>query len=349
MTSQKTTVDIVENAFAVNGQLTYAGRSYRGMRVEGLLMNARLVQGVFDDLNPETRELWRYPDGPWDPDRNVSEFVDAMPSWRQAGLLGFSINLQGGNPRGYGRDQPWYNSAFASDGALRPAYMARLERILDRADELGMAPILGLFYFGQDERLRDEQAVVRAADGATDWLLEHRYSNVLVEIANEVDVPRYEHAILCPDRCHELVERVKSRSAGKVNNLARRLLVSASTGGGSLPPDRLLAASDFVLLHGNGVGESARIGDLVRRCRQLASYRSQPILFNEDDHFGFDREDNNMLAAIGEYAGWGYFDYRLEDEGFCEGYQSVPVDWAISSQRKQGFFGLLARVTGHRA
>ena len=347
MTSRITTVDIVGSAFAINDQLTYAGRTYRGTRVEGLLMNARLVQGIFDDLNPETRDMWRYPDGPWDPDRNTSEFVDAMPSWRQAGLLGFSINLQGGNPRGYGRDQPWHNSAFASDGALRPAYMARLERILDRADELGMVPILGLFYFGQDERLRDEQAVIHAAECATDWLLEHRYSNVLVEIANEVDVPRYEHAILCPNRCHELVDRVRLRSAGKVSNLTGRLLVSASTGGGSLPPDRLLAASDFVLLHGNGVSESARIGEMVRHCRQLPSYHGQPILFNEDDHFCFDREDNNMLAAIGEYAGWGYFDYRLQDEDFCEGYQSVPVDWAISSQRKRGFFDLLARVTGH--
>ena len=209
--------------------------------------------------------------------------------------------------------------------------------------------VLGLFYFGQDGRLRDEQTVIHAAECATDWLLEHRYSNVLVEIANEVDVPRYEHAILCPERCHDLVERVKSRSAGKVNNLTGRLLVSASTGGGSLPPDHLLAASDMLLLHGNGVSESVGIGEMVRRCRQLASYRSQPILFNEDDHFGFDREDNSMLAAIGEYAGWGYFDYRLDGEGLCEGYQSVPVDWAISSERKRGFFDLLASVTGYKA
>ena len=64
MRNKRTTVDIVGNAFAINGELTYAGRNYRGMRIEGLLMNARLVQGVFDDLNPETRDMWRYPDGP---------------------------------------------------------------------------------------------------------------------------------------------------------------------------------------------------------------------------------------------------------------------------------------------
>jgi hypothetical protein len=30
--------------------------------------------------------------------------------------------------------------------------------------------------------------------------------------------------------------------------------------------------------------------------------------FNEDDHFDFDKPVNNMLAAIGWYASWGYFD-----------------------------------------
>ena len=31
------------------------------------------------------------------------------------------------------------------------------------------------------------------------------------------------------------------------------------------------------------------------------------------------------------------FDYRMEGEGFDEGYQSVPVNWGISSERKKGF------------
>ena len=53
------------------------------------------------------------------------------------------------------------------DGSLRPDYMDRLERILDRADDLGMAVILGVFYFGQDQRLTDEAAVLRALDGAS--------------------------------------------------------------------------------------------------------------------------------------------------------------------------------------
>ncbi len=56
---------------------------------------------------------------------------------------------------------------------------------------------------------------------------------------------------------------------------------------------------------------------------------------------------NNMVAAISEYAGWGFFDYRMKGEtDVNEGYQSVPVNWGLSSERKRGFFKLLKEVTG---
>ena len=161
----KTAVSIQDDAFFIDGRPTYQDRCWKDHKVEGLLFNTRMVQGIFDDLNPDTVDSWAYPDtGEWNPERNTREFVAAMPTWRAHGVLALTSNLQGGNPRGYGRDQPWHNSAIRADGNLRPDYMARLQRILDRADELGMVVILGIFYFGQDERLRDEAAVVRAVD-----------------------------------------------------------------------------------------------------------------------------------------------------------------------------------------
>jgi hypothetical protein len=344
---RRTVVSIDGRAFLINGRPTYAGRTFRGMKVEGLLMNSRMVQGIFDDRNPQTRANWNYPDGPWDADRNTREFLAAMPDWRRAGLLSFTINLQGGSPRGYSKlnEQVWHNSAIESDGTLRPDYLARLSRILDKADELGMAPILGIFYFGQGLRVADDAACARAADETVDWLLSQGYTNVLVEIANECNNEGY-RPILKPARAHELIDRVKQRSAGKVKGPAGRLLVSTSFTGGAVPSDNVIAAADFVLLHGNGVGDPARIRAMVDASRASRAYRDQPVLFNEDDHFDFGRPDNNLLAAVSRYAGWGYFDYRMKDEGFGQGYQSVPVDWGVSSERKKGFFKLLEEVTG---
>ena len=150
---RRTTVSIRGDAFYINGQPTYKGRQHQGAKIEGLLMNVRAVQATFDDRNPETRSRWNYPDtGKWDPERNTREFIAAMPEWRRNGLLSFTLNLQGGSPEGYSKAQPWHNSAIEADGSLRPDYMGRFERILNRADELGMAPIVGVFYFGQDQR-----------------------------------------------------------------------------------------------------------------------------------------------------------------------------------------------------
>lgn len=337
---RKTEVGINGPGFLINGRPTYAGRRWRGWKIEGLLMNSRMVQGIFDDLNPETRNRWAYPDTRrWDPERNMREFLDAMPLWRAHGLLSFTVNLQGGSPEGYSKEQPWHNSAIAEDGSLRPEYMTRLERILDRADELGMVPIVGIFYFGQDQRVRDEDAIRAAVRNTVRWLLEKGYRNVLLEINNECNVRAYDHEALKPARVHELIEMARG-----IRVDGRRLLTGTSYGGGTVPKPNVVAASDFLLMHGNGVSDPQRIAGMVREARKVQGYRPMPVLFNEDDHFDFDKPMNNMIAAISEYASWGYFDPGISN--YRDGYQCPPVQWGINTERKKAFFRLLKEVTG---
>jgi hypothetical protein len=342
--SGRTVVSIKADRFFINGRPTYEGRSYEGMKIEGLLMNSRMVQGIFDDLNAETSSRWSYPDTEkWDPERNTSEFIAAMPEWRRHGLLSFTINFQGGSPQGYSQDQPWHNSAFDADGVLRSDYLLRMERILDKASELGMVPIVGYFYFGQDQRLRNEEAVRRAVREATIWLLQKGYLNILVEIANECDNNKYDHPVIKKDRIHELLNLTRSLTHNGKRS-GRRLLAGVSFNGGSIPSSNVIAASDFLLLHGNGVKDPDRIAQMVEDTRRVPGYRKMPILFNEDDHFDFDKPVNHMLKAIGAYASWGYFDPGASD--YRNGYQCPPVNWRINTERKRAFFNLLKKVTG---
>ena len=349
MSKGQTVVSTRNDDFAVNGALTYEGMHHGTARIEGLLLNSRMVQGIFDDRNAATLSLWNYPDGPWDPARNTREFVRAMPQWQAHGLNSFTLNLQGGSPFGYSKEQPWVNSAFDGRGALDMAYLQRLTAILDRADALGMVVILGLFYFGQFEILESEPAILAAVDNTVDWLLDQAYTHVLIEVGNEVDIRRrpfgYGDSMVESARCSLLIERIQQRSSGKLNTPASRLLASTSLKGNSVPSEALLRVSDFVLLHGNGVEDPRRIAEMVRACRHSSGYRGQPILFNEDDHYRFEEPENNMMAALSEHAGWGFFDYRRSDEGHREGFQSVPVDWTISSDRKRAFFNKVAEVT----
>jgi hypothetical protein len=73
--------------------------------------------------------------------------------------------------------------------------------------------------------------------------------------------------------------------------------------------------------------------------RQVPGYTPKPILFNEDDHFDFDRADNNFLAAIDEYSSWGYFD------PYADGFQSPPVTWSLNTERKRAFFERVRDIT----
>ena len=336
----QTQVSIAGEKFLINGVPTFAGRTWEGISVEGLLPNSRMVQGVFDDLNPETIDKWKYPDtGVWDAERNTREFIAAMPQWREQGLLAFTINFQGGSPEGYSRQQPWENNAFDVQGNLRPAYAERMELIIREADRHGMVVILGYFYFGQDQRLADEAAVIRAVDNATRWVLDKGFTNVIIEVANECDNRGYDHEIIGKDRVHELIARIQNMEKD-----GRKLLVSVSFNGNSIPPEKVVEVSDFILLHGNGVHDPARITEMAEIVRAMESYTPKPIVFNEDDHFDFDKPVNNFLAATRAYASWGYFDFRMEGEGFNDGFQSVPVNWGISSERKRGFFDTVKRI-----
>ena len=334
---RRSNVSILQDQFLINGEPTYKGRIFAGRKIEGLLLNARMVQGIFDDRNPVTSGRWAYPDtGKWDADRNTREFIAAMPRWRQNGLLAFTINLQGGSPEGYSREQPWINTAVEAAGSLRSDAMQRLARILDQADSLGMVAIVGIFYFGQDQRVHDEEGVKHAVQNTVKWIVEQGYTNVLLEIDNECNIRGYHHEILKQGRVHELIVLARETSP--------HILVGTSFGGGSIPTSNVVKASDFILLHGNGVTNPSRIAEMVRKTRSVDGYRPMPILFNEDDHFDFDRATNNMLAAVGEYAAWGYFDPGSSN--YRDGYQCPPVNWGINTDRKRAFFTFLKQVTG---
>lgn len=339
---QKTVVSIQHDEFYINGRPTYEGRYWNGNKIHGLLINSRMVQGIFDDLNSETRQLFVYPDTKkWDPDRNTDEFVAAMDEWHAHGLNAFTLNLQGGSPVGYGNQKKWLNSAYYEDGRLRPEFMARLEKILRKADDLNMVVILGLFYFGQDENLRDEQAIKDGVRNAVNWLFRKGYRNVLIEVNNECNIKQYDHEILKPERVHELINLVKG-----IRKNGYRYLVSTSYGGGFVPLPNVVKASDFLLIHGNGVKTYEAMQSLIDKTRKVDGYSTMPVIVNEDDHFDFDKKRNNFIAAIEKYVSWGYFDYRKDGEDFSVGYQTVPVDWGINSDRKKAFFKKVKEITG---
>ena len=50
------------------------------------------------------------------------------------------------------------------------------------------------------------------------------------------------------------------------------------------------------------------------------------------------------MAAITEYASWGYFDPGTNN--YSDGYQSPPVNWGINTDDKRAFFAKVREITG---
>lgn len=351
----KTEVAIDGTKFLIDGKLTYEGVSWRGHPVEGLLLNSRMIQAIFDDDCPETRERWAYPDtGVWDPDRNTDEFCAHLPQYRAHGLLAVTVGLQGGGsnylPEVYGN---YVNSAYRPDGSFKEPYFDRLRRVLEAADEAGMVVIVNYFYWKQVQRIKDDQVLYDITERVTDWLLKTGHRNILVDVANESNA-FWKRPVMEPENIHTFIEVVKGMTLE-----GRRLPASSSSGGGDAASfGKWLETEDFSLPHGNGCTPE-QLKAKLRRLKEAEEYkkRPRPIVVNEDSVFV-----ENLEAAVEEGCSWGFYcqgygcDYkdRMDWTGqgretACEelsGFQTLPVNWGINTPIKRAFFEKVKEITG---
>ena len=360
-----TQLSIVGRQFHLDGRPTYPGRTFEGHKIEGLLFNVRAVQAIFDDANPVTRQYWAYPDtGVWDPERNVEEFCAALPAWKAHGVLGFTVNLQGGGPL-YVPEiyQNYSNNGFTPQGELKPAYADRLARVLRRADELGMVVIVGFFYWVFLRRMQDEAAIWRAADQAAAFLEGTGHRNILVEIANEIEVvvKRAGLELFRYERQAEMIERLRAVHPGllySTSHMAHNIKPDAGQ-----PLERLIEAVDYVLVHGNGT-RPPTLEAALQTLQALPVFQRnpKPVVINEDSP-----AVPNLDAAWRNYTSWGYYDQGFHNQANTEdpytwyedkprwntgpyedlsGFQTPPVNWGINTPFKRAFFARVAEVTG---
>ena len=356
--------------FLLDGHLTYTARSGfpdADSRLVGLLLNHRVVNGIYDDLNEDHdydgdgRDDWAFAEtGEWDPDVNTAKFVQAMEHWREHGVIAFTIGLQGGNPFMTSPPPEGLSTraidcgAFNADGSLRPAFMARLGLILDRAAELDMVPIVNYFYQGGNRRIR-EDAVGVAVDNATMWLLENRYDGLIIDLANECDSRAYWPALQLAN-IHEMIYRVKDVVAvhSQRTGQGRAFYVGASPTGSysvaekvSQLPESFVRAADLLFLHGN-----RRSTDEVRQAVAAARQRiaevarePMPVVYNEDvqalpagspEDVGGDLE--HLEACLEGDASWG---------NLIRSHQRVPCeDWADGSEVQRAWFRATSELAG---
>lgn len=284
----RTRVSIRRGRWHLNGAVTYPGS-----RAEGLLMNVRMVNAVFED---------RARSG-FDPEANTDRFLVWLPDYVAHGVRAFTVCLQGGFP-GY---EGALNSAFNADGSLREEYLARVRRVIEACDRLGACVIVGCFYQRQDQVLRDEAAVRAGVVNVARWVQRSGYTNVLLEIANEYPHDGFDHRLLrTPEGEAELVRLAKRTAPG--------ILVSTSGIGDGRLDDAVARAADFLLIHFNGVP----VSEIPARIAAVRSY-GKPIVCNEDAKEG-EEAARAAEASVANGASWGLM---LEERN-----QHHPFTWS---------------------
>lgn len=326
-----TTVGISGTAFTLNGSITHPGST-----AEGCLLNSRMINAIFDDENAATVGNWAYGDtGLWDAQRNTDEFCAQLAAYASYGLRAVTVGLQGGWPGTItsGSNQTCNSSGFNSDGSLKSAWMTRLDQVIDACDAAGIVTIVSLFYFGQEQRLADETAILAACDNVADWLVAGDYTNILVEVINESNTVRYSQPVLQPDRVDELITRIKTRQPSLL--VTANYATPTSSPAGRMPTADGVTASDFITLHGNGM-TATEIRQLVDDVRAMSAYIAdpKPIIFNED---GTDLA-NFTAATVDRSVSWGFYDQA--------DYQSLPTNWLVNeSSTTTAFFDAVNALT----
>ena len=296
---------------------TYTGKQFRP-EAAGRLMNLRIAQGLFHDE-------W-LTEAPFDPADNTNRLIAALDAYKEHGILAVNVSLQAGNA-GYAREcelikrQPQakfgpgkgcLTSAFRPDGSMKEAWLKRLLRLQRELDRRGMILELMYFYQGQDEVLENPEAIRRALVNITDWLIDNHCRNVIIEIANEYDVDRYDHDKYIHREMGSLIELARSRFAEK--KAPFRLPISASTGGSMRVFEGVRDDADLVLFHGNGKTPEAK---RVRTIELVGDPEMPgPIVMNEDDN-GRDTTPDNLADELASFdalfqngSSWGYMPWR---------------------------------------
>src|SRR5262249_23299526 len=153
-------------------------------------------------------------------------------------------------------------------------YLERVARVIAACDRHGAVVILGCYYQRQDQMLKDDDAVRAGVVNVAKWIQDSRFSNVVLEIANEFGHPGFDHPLLKTAAGQvELIQLAKKTAPG--------LLVSTSGLGHGRIPDEVAQAGDFILPHLNSI----KVGDFPGRVAALRKHR-KPIVVNEDDKVG---------------------------------------------------------------
>lgn len=344
----------VRNSRGSRWSQTNEGSAYR-KKLRGSLAMLRAAQGLFDDEWLTEREF--------DPEANTNRLIAQLDVYKQHGIGGIAVSLQGADP-GYapqvngiargpsadlGRGAGALVSAYKADGSLKPAWAARLARLIAETDKRGMVLCLILFQQYQDEALRSPEAIVAAARNVARLLVARDARNVILDLADAWDAQgdSWDHRRFIPRNIDNLIRAVRE----EFQDAEFSLPIGASTSAAMAYPMSLARVCDVVLLQGGGRSAA----DKLARSRQLKEYGRAVLMIDDENGGGADaaalaRENTAAEAFLTNAAGWSFRPKGLADRF---PFEYAPAESAVldesrdaAGRRTAYFRAMLERIAG---
>jgi hypothetical protein len=255
---------------------------------------------------------------------NSKRLIAALPEWYGYGLRAFTVGFQGGGPCFTTPNNTLINNPFGEDGKTLDAdYAERMDMVIRGADAAGMLVIVSLFYGSQTRHLKDGKAVRNAVTSAARFLKEGGYTNVIIEVANEMNIGEFErHPIIHePQGMAALIDLAREQSGG---------MPCGCSGGGGYRNREVAEASDVILIHGNGLTRQRYYGMILEvKGWQL----NRPIVCNEDS-----QAIGQLKVAYQTQTSWGYYNNMTKQE--------PPADWSVTPGEDTFFAHRMANGLG---
>jgi hypothetical protein len=286
---------------------------------EGLLMNVRMVNSVFEERGDKMPSEFKG----FDAEKNTDEFISGIPEYVASGVNCFTICLQGGAP-GY---EGSVNTAYDPDGSLRKEYMDRVTRVIKAADENNAAIILTCFYQRQHSHfsaLTGKDAIKTALVNTVNWIKKNKFRNVIFEVSNEYRHGGYRNWndgkwIASTKGQVELMQLAKS--------VYPELLIGTSGMGDARLVDSLAMTADYITIHFN----STSLEDYAQKIKDMKRW-GKPVICNEDDKLAAAGASACLLSVING-CGWGFMHSR-KNQTIPFGFEGISDDSAVYSMMK---------------
>ena len=316
----KTKITISGNKFLINDKLTYSEIKNANPKSLGLLWNMRLIQGVFEDLFGSENQ-YKLCGLEFDPEKNTDDLIKALPEWYAYGIRAITVGFQGGWPVTQAMVDQFNCNPFGEDGLhLDDGFASRMDRLIRAADDIGMIMIVNIFYWAQANRLKNGTAVRDALKTACHFLRDNKYTNVLIDVANEFNIRQFKHPMIgSEDGIAALIDMARVESGG--------LLTGSSPGSHTLV-EQVVNVSDFVLIHLNGVTRTTAYQMLKN-----PNYIGKPVVCNEANPCC-----TRVDVCLDLYASFGYYNNYTK--------QLLPSDWRILPGEDLFFARRVARAVG---